>query len=491
MLEISQIISDIIHKNKTSREYVIEALEKAEKLSEYHATLSLIKDRALARADEIDKKVDENKLDELGSLAGVPFLAKDNMLTFGGPTTAASKILENFEAPFQAEAIERLEAAGAICIGKANLDAFAHGSSTENSYYGSSFNPVDKTRVPGGSSGGPAVGVALDIVPFALGTDTGGSIRLPASYCGVYGIKPTYGAVSRYGVVAMASSTDTIGVLAHSPDDVDLVMSIMSGCDGKDSTTLSDFWSNVAHVETSRRGVSTEGQGKLTIGVIREYMGEGVQPEVLRETKKALEGFREMGYEISEVSLDSVRYALAVYYIIVPAELSSNLARYDGIKYGYRSDSFSSLSEVYSRTRSEGFMPENKRRILIGNYVLSSGYYDAYYEKASRVRTLIIRDFEKAFEKCDILVGPVAPTTAFKIGENASDPLQMYLADIMTVPASLAGIPALSVPNGVDDNGLPIGLQLMGPQKSDRLLLNLASQLEDFRNTRDNSGEDK
>lgn len=466
---VADLAADVRSGRVTSRSLVEQALARAKAASEYHSTLSLVRDRALERADAIDASVAAGKGDQLGALAGVPFLAKDNMLAYGSPTTAASKILEHFDAPFQAEVVERAEAAGAICIGKTNLDAFAHGGSTENSAFGPTKNPHDMTRVPGGTSGGAAASVALDIVPFALGSDTGGSIRQPASFCGVVGLRPTYGTVSRYGVIAMASSTDTIGVLAHHATDVELVMSCVAGQDTKDSTTLPDFW-QPAPLEKP-----------LTIGVIKDFMTDGVQPEVRAQTNAALDELRALGHTIVEVELETLKYALAVYYIVVPAETSSNLARYDGIKYGERADGAKDLGEAYARSRTQGLMPENKRRILIGNYVLSSGYYDAYYEKAQTVRTLIARDFANAFAKCDVLVGPVAPTTAFELGANTEDPLQMYLADIMTVPAALVGIPGLSVPNGTDTAGLPIGLQMMGPQRSDTLLLALAAQLEAHR----------
>jgi aspartyl-tRNA(Asn)/glutamyl-tRNA(Gln) amidotransferase subunit A len=402
-------------------------------------------------------------------LAGVPFIAKDNFLTFGATTTAAAQILEGFEAPYQSTAIERLEAEGAIMIAKANLDAFAHGSSTENSYYGPTKNAVDPTRVPGGSSGGSATAVALDIVPFALGSDTGGSIRQPASLSGVYGMKPTYGLVSRYGVVAMASSTDTIGAFTHTAEDLALVMDVMAGKDERDSTTLPD---------QPHLSLAENKPGKLKLGVVKEYMTDAVEPEVKAAIQKRIEELRALGHDVEEVSLPSVDLALAIYYVVVPAEVSSNLSRYDGIKYGLSAEQAKNLDEVYGLSRDQGFMTENKRRILIGTYVLSSGYYDAYYRKAQTARTILINEFAKAFEQYDLLVGPVSPTTAFKLGENADDPLKMYLADIMTVAASLVGVPALSVPSGEDSNGLPIGLQLIGKQKADGLLFAVAKQLE-------------
>ena len=448
--------------SKTSAcENVEKALQKAKENEDFHAILSLCEERAFERA----KLVDEGKL--TGRLAGVPFLAKDNFLTFGGVTTAASKFLDNFEAPLQATAVEKLEAEGAICIGKANLDAFAHGGSTENSAFGPTKNAYDKTRVAGGSSGGSAVAVALDIVPFALGTDTGGSIRQPASFNGVVGVKPTYGTVSRYGVVAMASSTDTIGVLASSAADAELVMDIMSGRDAKDMTTLPDFFEPKAEAPKS-----------LKIGVIKEFMAEGVEPEVKQRVSDYIEAMKARGHSVVEVSLPLVKYALAIYYIVVPAEVSSNLGRYDGIRYGERAPEARTLKEVYGLSRNHGFMPENKRRIMIGSYVLSSGFFDAYYLQAQKARTLLINDFNKLFEDVDVLAGPVAPMPAFRLGENTSDPVKMYLADIMTVPASLAGLPAVSVPAGKTEAGLPVGVQLIGPRRSDALLMALAKEGE-------------
>jgi len=451
-------ISDYL--GNSARQNVEAALAKAREYESFNAILSLSEDRALEIADKVDRG------EITGRLAGVPFIAKDNFSTFGGTTTAASRFLESFQAPLQATAIEKLEAEGAICIGKANLDAFAHGGSTENSAFGVTKNAVDQTRVAGGSSGGSAVVVALGIVPFALGTDTGGSIRQPASFNGVVGVKPTYGTVSRYGVVAMASSTDTIGVLSSTVDDATLVMDIMSGKDDKDMTTLPDFFAP-SSIETP-----------LTIGVIKESMTDDVDPEVRREVSAYIESLKTKGHRVEEVSLSLLKYALAIYYIVVPAEISSNLGRYDGIRYGSRADA-GSLGELYGQSRDKGFMTENKRRIMIGSYVLSSGFFDAYYLKAQKARTLLINEFNSLFETFDVLLSPTAPTPAFKIGENASDPVKMYLADVMTVPASLAGLPAIDVPAGLSEAGLPIGVQLIGQRRSDSRLLALAKQMED------------
>ena len=464
MTNIFEIREQILSRKKTAVEFVKEAISKAKEIEKFNAFTSLTEERALARAQEIDEKI--SKGEKVGELAGVPFVAKDNFLVFGSPSTASSRMLENFETPIQATAVEKLEEAGAICIGKSNLDAFAHGGSTENSAFGVTKNSVDETRVAGGSSGGSAVVTALDVVPFALGTDTGGSIRQPASFNGVVGIKPTYGAVSRYGVVAMASSTDTIGCFATNAEDTDLVMEIMAGRDDKDMTTLPDFWNNQPEF------------AKKKIGLVKQCMTDDVDAEVRQKTLDYAEKLKQLGYEIEEVDLSMMQHSLAMYYIIVPAELSSNLARYDGVRYGHRAAEVKTLAELYGRSRNEGFMTENKRRIMIGSFVLSSGFFDAYYMQAQKARTLLIDEFKKLFTEYDALLMPVAPTPAFKIGENASDPIKMYLADIMTVPASLAGLPAVSAPAGNSDEGLPIGVQLIGDYKSDKNLLKLVSEVE-------------
>lgn len=438
-----------------------DALQNARDTEAYNALLSLTEERALERA----KKVDAGEI--TGKLAGIPFVVKDNYLAYGAPTTAASTLLKGFSAPLQATAVERLEAEGAICIGKANLDAFAHGGSTENSAYGPTKNAIDPSKVAGGSSGGSAVVTALDIVPFALGTDTGGSIRQPASFNGVVGYKPTYGMVSRYGVVAMASSTDTMGCFAHTASDAEIVMSIMAGRDSNDMTSLPDFFEPKSLDKPVR------------IGVIKELMTEDVDSEVLSVITTKLALLRADGYIVEEVSLPIVKYTLGMYYIIVPAEISSNMGRYDGVRYGERSQTAQTLSELYGMTRNDGFMLENKRRILIGSYVLSSGYFDAYYQQAQKARTLLIRAFDELFATYDILISPTAPTPAFGFGEHTSDPVQMYLADAMTVPASLAGLPAISVPAGRGSNsGLPIGIQCMAQRKNDALLLAFAKEID-------------
>jgi aspartyl-tRNA(Asn)/glutamyl-tRNA(Gln) amidotransferase subunit A len=463
---IAQIATEVNSGKTKARANVQAALEAIAGHIEFDIIISTIEERALARADEIDKKISDGG--NSGRLAGVPFIAKDNFLTYGSKTTAASNILKPFEAPYQATAIERLEAEGAICVAKSNLDAFAHGSSTENSDFFVTKNPADKTRVPGGSSGGSATAVALELVPFALGTDTGGSIRLPAAFCGVVGYKPSYGLVSRSGVVAMASSTDVIGPLTNSVEDSALVLDVMAGRDVSDSTTIDK--------EASLFDAKFDLSGKK-VGVIKEYMGEGLEPGVKSSVENAIAKLKAAGAEIEEVSLPSLPLALAVYYIICPAEVSSNLARYDGQRYGFSEMSASNLDESYELSREKGFGAEAKRRIMIGSYVLSSGYYDAYYKKAQLVRTKIKNEFSEAFSKFDLLVGATTPTTAFKIGERASDPLQMYLTDIMTVAANIAGNPAISIPSELSD-GLPVGFQIIGDYKKDSQVLGAARALE-------------
>lgn len=465
MSRISVIVDQIKRGELTARAAVEAALEKAKSTDEFHALLSVTEARALERADEIDARIHNGE--NVGQLAGVPFIAKDNFLAFGAPTTAASRMLEKFDAPLQATAVDKLEQEGAICIGKANLDAFAHGGSTENSAFGPTKNAFDQTKVAGGSSGGSAVVTALDVVPFALGTDTGGSIRQPASFNGVVGVKPTYGTVSRYGVVAMASSTDTIGCFTKDVADSELIMSIMSGRDANDMTTLPDFFTPLTDLKPGQK-----------IGIIKESMTDDVDPDVRAAVNDYIEKLRAAGHVVEGVNLSMLKYALAMYYIIVPAEVSSNLARYDGIRYGHRADGVRTLAELYGRTRDEGFVTENKRRIMIGSYVLSSGYFDAYYQQAQKARTLLIDAYDALFAEYDVLLSPTAPTPAFGLGENTDDPVQMYLADIMTVPPSLAGLPAISVPAGMSGTGLPIGVQLVGPRRSDANLLALAKSVE-------------
>lgn len=468
-LPIVDIAAKVASGDLKAVDLVEQALAAIKDKKEFDAIIATTADRARERAAHIDTAIKNGQ--KPGRLAGVPFIAKDNFLTFGSETTAASNILRGFKAPYQATAIERLEAEGAICVAKANLDAFAHGSSTENSDFMTTKNPHDKTRVPGGSSGGSAAAVVLELAPFALGTDTGGSIRLPASFTGSVGYKPTYGLVSRSGVVAMASSTDVIGPLARTVDDAAIVLDVMAGRDPLDSTTIERNVGSYADLATNLEGKK--------IGVIKEYMGEGLSDDVRPHIEAAIQKLKDAGAEIQEVSLPSLPLALAVYYIVCPAEVSSNLSRYDGQRYAFSALDARDLEESFSKTRAEGFGSEAKRRIMIGTYVLSSGYYDAYYRKAQTVRTKLINEFAIAFEGVDFLLGPTAPTTAFKIGANAHDPLQMYLTDIMTVAVNLVGNPAISIPAGMSE-GLPVGLQLMAPQRADRELLGLAKRTEEL-----------
>lgn len=446
---------------------VRQSLEAIAAHTEYHAIIATLETRALSRAESVDATV--AKGERVGRLAGVPFIAKDNYLCFGAETTAASNMLRGFEAPYQATVIELLEREGAICVAKANLDAFAHGASTENSDFFITKNPADPTRVPGGSSGGSAAAVMLDMAPFALGTDTGGSTRQPASFVGCVGYKPTYGLMSRSGIVAMASSTDTVGTFARTIDDASLIIDVMAGVDLLDGTTIERDAAGYTDLPADIRGKK--------IGIIQEYMGEGLAPGVRSRIEEAAEKLRAAGADVQTVSLPSLPLSLAVYYIVVPAEISSNLARHDGQRFPSSVEA-DTLEASYTQSRGRGFGREAKRRIMIGTYVLSSGYYDAYYRKAQTVRTKLMNEFSTAFEQVDFLLGPVTPTTAFKIGENASDPLQMYLADVMTVGASLVGIPAVSIPAGTSD-GLPVGLQLMAAQRHDRQLLGLAKAAEE------------
>lgn len=465
---IAEIAEDIKNGRSKAVELVEYALSQIEEKKDYQAIIAPVTERARVRAKEIDAKI--AKGEDAGRLAGVPFIAKDNFLVFGAETTAASNILKGFDAPYQATAIEKLEAEGAICVAKANLDAFAHGSSTENSDFFTTKNPYDKTRVPGGSSGGSAAAVALGIAPFATGTDTGSSVRLPASFCGVVGLKPSYGLVSRSGVVAMASSLDVIGPLASTIDDAALVLDVMAGKDGLDSTMIDRDPEPYTTLDSNLKGVK--------IGVIKEYMDDKVDLKIRQKIQTAIDKYEELGAQIIDISIPSMSLSLAVYYILCPAEVSSNLSRYDGQRYGYSDSTAKDLDEGFSRSRSVGFGDEAKRRIMIGTYVLSSGYYDAYYQKAQLVRTKIIEEFNKAFEKADFLIGPVSPTPPFKIGEKSDDPLQMYLADVLMAGANLVGVPAISVPVGMSDD-LPVGMQIIARQGQDRQLLAVAKKIEE------------
>lgn len=458
----------IANKEITAVSLVQAALEKAHKFQKTHHIFTFLNDvEALKKAAEIDEKI--KKGENVGRLAGVPYALKDNFLSPEGETTASAHILQGFTSPVTATAVEKLEAEGAIMIGRTNLDAFAHGSSTENSYFGPTKNSRDTERVAGGSSGGSAVAVALDIVPFATGTDTGGSIRQPATFNGVYGLKPTYGTISRYGVVAMGSSTDCIGFFAQTPEDINLLMEITAGQDPKDMTTLPDFY-----------GKDDEkfNDPIKKIGIIKDFDNDAVAPSIRKALQEKVDGLKAKGHEIVELNMPALKYALAAYYIIVPAEVASNLSRHDGIRYGFRSEKSDNLNDLYEHTRNEGFMSENKRRIMTGNFVLSSGFYDAYYLKAAKARTMIINEYNEAFEKCDFILTPVSPNPAFKLGEKVDDPVAMYLEDMMSVSVNLAGLPGLAIPAGETEEGLALGLQLVGPRRSDADLLKFAAEMD-------------
>ena len=446
---------------------VSSALEKiAAKNESLNAFLHVASEEALESARSVDRTVAEGG--DPGPLAGVPVALKDNMHAKGLPTTCGSKILGEYRAPYDATVVRRLKDAGAVIIGKTNLDEFAMGSSTENSAFGPSRNPLDQTRVPGGSSGGSAVAVAADLVPLALGSDTGGSIRQPASFCGVVGLKPTYGSVSRYGLTAFGSSLDQIGPLARSVEDAELCWRTIAGHDPRDSTSATG---SLAPAEDG----GVEG---LTIGLPKEYFQEGLDPNVEETVRNAIAGLEARGASVVEISLPHTRYSLSVYYIIAPCEASSNLSRFDGIRFGYRTATADSLESLYAKSRGEGFGPEVKRRIMLGTYALSSGYYDAFYRKAQRVRSLIRADFEKAFSEVDLIATPTAPTTAFKFGERTEDPLSMYLSDIYTLACNLAGHAGISVPCGIASDGMPVGLQLMSAAGREPLLFRGARGVE-------------
>ena len=450
-LELGQAIRE---KEITVREAVesyLAAIEETD--AKYHCYNTLCKAEALARADEVQKGIDDGTY--TSPLAGVPVGVKDNICTKGVLTTCSSKILENFVPPYDATVIRRMHAAGMVVLGKLNMDEFAMGSTTETSYTGVTHNPWNLDRVPGGSSGGAAAAVAAKLAPVTLGSDTGGSIRQPASFCGVSGLKPTYGAVSRYGLVAYASSLDQIGPLARDAKDCAALFSLIAGKDEKDGTSM------VTEKFDFEAATNGNMQGKK-IGIPADYLGEGISPEVKAAIEAAAETYRALGAEVEVFPMPIVKYAIPAYYIIACAEACSNLSRYDGIKYGYASPNADNLTETYIKSRSEGFGMEVKRRIMLGNFVLSSGYYDAYYNKALKAKKLIQQAFFDAFEKYDMLLGPVAPTTALKIGESLSDPLKMYLGDIYTVMINIAGVPSMAIPCGFDSENMPVGLQLIG-----------------------------
>lgn len=435
------------------------------------AYLSTFEDRALEAAVDVDRRIAAGK--PVGRLAGVPVAVKDNMCTMFGATTCASKILENFHAPYNATVVEKLLAADAVIVGKANMDEFAMGSSTENSGLKRTVNPWDTARVPGGSSGGSAAAVAARLCFAALGSDTGGSIRQPASFCGVVGLKPTYGRVSRFGLVAYGSSLDQIGPLTRTVADAALMMNVIAGHDPADSTSVDEATAPVCDYLQKL----DEPLEKLRIAIVPQFAAGADEP-VQKALGEAIEIYKNLGAQITEIDMPHLDYAIAAYYVVATAEASSNLARYDGVHYGHRTANPKDYIEVYSKSRAEAFGQEVKRRIMLGTYALSSGYYDAYYLKALKVRNLIRGDFNRAFEQCDCIMMPVAPTTAFKIGEKVNDPLQMYLSDIYTIAANLAGVPGISIPCGFDDKGLPIGLQIMAPTFAEDKLLRIAQMYE-------------
>lgn len=460
----------LLSKEISAVELANAALERIEEVdNKIEAFMCTTKDVAIETAKKVDDKI--AKGEELPLLAGIPLALKDNMNLVGYPTTASSKILENFVSPYNATITEKLLNNLVPIVGKTNLDEFAMGSSTENSAFKKTKNPWDLNKVPGGSSGGSAACVAACESTLSLGSDTGGSIRLPGSFCGIIGMKPTYGRVSRYGLIAFASSLDQIGPFARTVEDAATLLEVISGVDPKDSTSL-----NVP-VEQYSKNLNNDIKG-MKIGVIKELVGEGLTEDVSKSIQQAIDTYKSLGAEIVEISLPYIKHSIGVYYIIATAEASSNLARFDGVKYGYRAADAKNLMEMYTKTRAEGFGPEVKRRIMLGTYALSSGYYDAYYKKAQQLRALIKQDFDKAFEKVDILISPTCPNTAFEFGSKTEDPLAMYLTDIATISANLAGIPGISVPAGFDSTGMPIGLQILAPQLAESKLFNASYKFE-------------
>ncbi len=474
---VHELLEKLNNDELTSKE-IVKAYKSRieEKEKDVQAFITTTLDEAKEQAEKIDAKRKEKSV---GHFAGIPIGIKDNLCTKGVKTTCASKMLENFVSPYDATVVEKLEESGIISLGKLNMDEFAMGSSTENSAMKITHNPWNLNKVPGGSSGGSAAAVAANLVPWALGSDTGGSIREPASFCGVVGLKPTYGLVSRYGLVAFASSLDQVGPITKDVRDCAMLLNLIAGHDEKDSTSYD--------IEKKDYTKSLEKDIKgLKIGVPKEFFGEGINKEVKEKLEEAIEKYKEMGAIVEECSLDVAQYALATYYIIACAEASSNLGRFDGIRYGYRAKDYTDLNELFVNSRSEAFGDEVKRRIILGTYVLSSGYYDAYYKKAQKVRTFVKKEFDKNFAKYDVLLTPVAPTTAFNIGEKSNNPLEMYLADICTVSINIAGVPAISIPCGVDKSGMPIGMQLIGNRFNEETILNAAYAFEQKEKFREN-----
>ena len=482
-MNITELTVHELQEKLKNKELRITEITKAyidrinEKEKDVEAFVTLLTDEALEKAKEVQAKVESGEI--TGSLAGIPIGIKDNMCTKGVRTTCSSKMLENFVAPYDATIVEKVNNENMINLGKLNMDEFAMGSSTETSYFKKTKNPWNLSKVPGGSSGGSAAAVAADLVPWALGSDTGGSIRQPSSLCGVVGLKPTYGLVSRYGLVAFASSLDQIGPITKDVKDSAILLNLIAGHDEKDTTSVER--PKVDYVASLKNDVKG-----LKIAVPKEFFGEGINKEVKESLEKAIEKYKELGATVEEISLDVAEYALATYYIIACAEASSNLGRFDGIRYGYRTENYTNLKELFKNSRSEGFGDEVKRRIILGTYVLSSGYYDAYYKRAQQVRTLVMKKFEEAFENYDVILTPTSPITAFSIGEKSENPLEMYLADICTVSINIAGVPAISIPCGVNSEGMPIGMQLIGNKFDEETILNAAYTYEQATKFREN-----
>ena len=482
-MNIVELTVHELQEKLKNKELTVEQITKAyvdrinEKEKDVQAFVTTLTYEALQQAKAVDTKREEGEI--TGELAGIPIGIKDNICTKGIKTTCSSKMLENFVSPYDATVMENINKENMINLGKLNMDEFAMGSSTETSYFKKTKNPWDLNKVPGGSSGGSAAAVASNMVPWALGSDTGGSIRQPASYCGVVGLKPTYGLVSRYGLVAFASSLDQIGPITKDVKDSAILLNVIAGHDKKDTTSVD------MEKKDYTKALKNDVKG-LKIAVPKEFFGEGINSEVKENLEKAIEKYKELGAQVEEISLDVAKYALATYYIIACAEASSNLGRFDGIRYTYRTEKFGNLKELYKKTRSEGFGPEVKRRIILGTYVLSSGYYDAYYKKAQQVRTLVTNQFNKAFENYDVILTPTSPIVSFDLGSKTDNPLEMYLADICTVSINIAGLPAISIPCGVNSDGMPVGMQLIGNRFCEETILNAAYTYEQATNFRQN-----
>ncbi len=474
-MNITELTVYELQEKIKNKELTITEISKAytdrikEKENDVQAFVTTLLDEAETQAKEIEAKINEGE--NLAEFSGIPIGIKDNICTKGIKTTCSSKMLENFVSPYNATVVEKLNNHNLINIGKLNMDEFAMGGSTEYSYFKTTRNPWNLNKVPGGSSGGSAAAVAANMVPWALGSDTGGSIRQPASFCGVVGLKPTYGLVSRYGLVAFASSLDQIGPITKDVRDSAILLNIITGHDKNDSTSIQK--EKVDYTKCLKNDVKG-----LKIGVPKEFFAEGINLEVKKSLENAIEKYKELGADVEEFSLDIAKYSLATYYIIACAEASSNLGRFDGIRYGHRAKDLKDLEDLFKKSRSEGFGAEVKRRIILGTYVLSSGYYDAYYKKAQQVRTLVMKEFNKAFEKYDVILTPTSPTVAYDIGSKLNNPLEMYLSDICTVSVNIAGLPGISIPCGIDGNGMPIGMQLIGNKFKEEIILNAAYTFE-------------